>query len=397
MNSRPRRSTRASPPEPSTPARSRNADDGCRRHADLVVDDVRPGRRSAAIKRIRVLAIGQPDPHRTRDPGRVARGQPHGGAWRSPAVWRPRTTSCGCSGQGQRVLLGNDAYGGTFRLIAKVWEPLGFTHGPPSTSPISTRSAPNWPERHRDDLARDPDQPAAHVLRHRGDRHDRPRAWAHSSSSTTRLRRRISSSRSRSAPTSSSTRPRSISVATATSSEASSQPSNDGAVREDSRSRRTPPGAVPAPFDCYLVLRGVKTLAVRGWTGTARTHVPSSTCSSATRRSTRSSIRSSRITPGHAAAAKQMNDFGGMVSFTVKRRAGMRRCASPTRNRDLHAGGVARRRRESDRTSLRAMTHMRRRRGSPLEVPGQPHPIVGGHRGLGRPRRRPRHRALDHV
>src|SRR3954451_613231 len=28
--------------------------------------------------------------------------------------------------QGQRVLLGNDAYGGTFRLISKVWQPLGF-------------------------------------------------------------------------------------------------------------------------------------------------------------------------------------------------------------------------------------------------------------------------------
>jgi len=26
---------------------------------------------------------------------------------------------------GQRVLLGNDAYGGTFRLISKVWGPLG--------------------------------------------------------------------------------------------------------------------------------------------------------------------------------------------------------------------------------------------------------------------------------
>src|SRR6186997_1454516 len=29
--------------------------------------------------------------------------------------------------QGDRVLLGNDAYGGTFRLISKVWAPLGIT------------------------------------------------------------------------------------------------------------------------------------------------------------------------------------------------------------------------------------------------------------------------------
>ena len=28
---------------------------------------------------------------------------------------------------GQRILLGNDAYGGTFRLIAKVWTPLGLS------------------------------------------------------------------------------------------------------------------------------------------------------------------------------------------------------------------------------------------------------------------------------
>jgi len=73
-------------------------------------------------------------------------------------------------------------------------------------------------------------------------------------------------------------------------------------------------GAVPSPFDCYLVLRGAKTLAVR-----MDRH-----CANA--RAVATALREhpavSRVLypgfpdhPGHAAAARQMRDFGGMVSF----------------------------------------------------------------------------------
>src|SRR5205085_6661146 len=76
-------------------------------------------------------------------------------------------------------------------------------------------------------------------------------------------------------------------------------------------------GAVPGPFDCWLVLRGIKTLAVR-----MRRH-----CDNA--RAVAGFLerhpRVERVLypglpehPGHAIAARQMRDFGGMVSFLTE-------------------------------------------------------------------------------
>jgi cystathionine gamma-synthase len=76
-------------------------------------------------------------------------------------------------------------------------------------------------------------------------------------------------------------------------------------------------GAVPGPLDCYLLLRGVKTLGVR-----MDRH-----CSNARAVAAYLSDHSSvervyypgLVThPGHEVAAAQMSDFGGMVSFTLK-------------------------------------------------------------------------------
>jgi cystathionine beta-lyase/cystathionine gamma-synthase len=76
-------------------------------------------------------------------------------------------------------------------------------------------------------------------------------------------------------------------------------------------------GAVPSPFDCYLVLRGIKTLAVRirqhvesavtlaEWLAThpqvARVHYPGLASD-----------------PGHALAQRQMKGPGGMISFELR-------------------------------------------------------------------------------
>ncbi|MFO0847539.1 MAG: cystathionine gamma-synthase [Gemmataceae bacterium] len=75
-------------------------------------------------------------------------------------------------------------------------------------------------------------------------------------------------------------------------------------------------GGVPGPFDCYLVLRGIKTLAVRmdrhctnaaelaGWLAkqpqVAKLYYPGLPDH-----------------PGHATAAKQMKGFGGMISLQL--------------------------------------------------------------------------------
>jgi cystathionine gamma-synthase len=124
-------------------------------------------------------------------------------------------------------------------------------------------------------------------------------------------------------------------------------------------------GAVPGPFDCWLVLRGVKTLAVR---------------------MDRHCVNAARVAdmlgthpavdrvyypglpehPGQEVAAKQMRGFGGMISFTVRggEEAALRVCERArvfTLGESL--GGV-----ESLIEHPGRMTHASAA-GSPLEVP----------------------------
>ena len=76
-------------------------------------------------------------------------------------------------------------------------------------------------------------------------------------------------------------------------------------------------GAVPGPFDCFLVLRGIKTLAVRmdrhcqnasAVAGVLATHPAVE----------RLYFPGLSDHPGHATARTQMRGFGGMVAFTVR-------------------------------------------------------------------------------
>jgi cystathionine gamma-synthase len=75
-------------------------------------------------------------------------------------------------------------------------------------------------------------------------------------------------------------------------------------------------GAVPGPFDCYLVLRGVKTLAVR-----MDRHCENARAVAALLAEhpdvSRVLYPGLPSHPGHDVARRQMHDFGGMVSFTV--------------------------------------------------------------------------------
>ena len=73
-------------------------------------------------------------------------------------------------------------------------------------------------------------------------------------------------------------------------------------------------GAVPGPFDCWLVLRGIKTLAVRmdRHCRNAKAIVDALVEHPAVARVLYPGLPGH---PGHEVAARQMRDFGGMVSF----------------------------------------------------------------------------------
>ena len=92
---------------------------------------------------------------------------------------------------------------------------------------------------------------------------------------------------------------------------------NDPTIAERLRFLQKSLGAVPGPFDAWLVLRGVKTLAVR-----MRQH-----CENARQIAEFLTGHEAVETvlypglpghPGHDIARRQMRDFGGMISFLVE-------------------------------------------------------------------------------
>jgi cystathionine beta-lyase/cystathionine gamma-synthase len=76
-------------------------------------------------------------------------------------------------------------------------------------------------------------------------------------------------------------------------------------------------GAIPGPFDCWLALRGVKTLALRmrAHSENARNVAAFLEQHDAVERVLYPGLPSH---PGHEIAARQMSDFGGMVSFLAE-------------------------------------------------------------------------------
>jgi cystathionine beta-lyase/cystathionine gamma-synthase len=92
---------------------------------------------------------------------------------------------------------------------------------------------------------------------------------------------------------------------------------NDDSLQEQLAFIANSCGAIPGPMDCFLVLRGIKTLHLR-----MERH-----CSNgrAVAMYLRSHPKVDRVHwpgfpdhPHHALAKKQMKDFGGMISFTLK-------------------------------------------------------------------------------
>ena len=91
---------------------------------------------------------------------------------------------------------------------------------------------------------------------------------------------------------------------------------NDDALSERLAFLQKSLGAVPGPFDCWLVLRGIKTLAVR-MDRHCENAVAIASLLERHPRVERVLYPGLPSHPGHKLAARQMRNFGGMVSFLL--------------------------------------------------------------------------------
>jgi cystathionine gamma-synthase len=215
---------------------------------------------------------------------------------------------------GQRVLLGNDAYGGTFRLISKVWAPLGVRWQAVDLVDLDALAA-NWPDDTAMVWLETPTNPllscidieAVATLAHQHG----ALVVVDNTFATPFLQTPLALGAD-------------IVVHSATKYLGGHSDVvggfvalNDDELAQRVRFTQNAAGAVPAPFDSYLVLRGVKTLGVRmeRHCSNARAVVDLLLGHDAVERVLYPQLPDH---PGHAAAARQMRDFGGMVSFVLR-------------------------------------------------------------------------------
>ena len=217
---------------------------------------------------------------------------------------------------GQRVVLIADVYGGVYRMTSQVYEPKGyrFTYVPAEEFDenlavyLDEDVAMVWVET--------PSNPLLNVVDIRARRRRRARASARSSSvdntfATPYLQQPLELGAD-------------VVVHSTTKYLGGHSDviggfvaTNDDAIGERLRFLQKSLGAVPGPFDAWLVLRGIKTLAVR-----MRQHCENARAIAAfldghpaVERVLYPGLASH---PGHEVALRQMRDFGGMVSFLAE-------------------------------------------------------------------------------
>ncbi len=214
---------------------------------------------------------------------------------------------------GDHVVIPNDAYGGTYRLLARVHAPAGISWSAADLTDVDDL-ATHWPDGTRLVWVETPTNPlltvidieAVAALAHgRG-----ARVVVDNTFATPYLQQPLALGAD-------------VVVHSSTKYLGGHSDVVGGlvAVDEDELAEgiafvQNAAGAVPSPFDCYLVLRGLKTLAVRmdRHCENARAVVELLVANPAVATVLYPGLPGH---PGHAAAARQMRDFGGMVSFTL--------------------------------------------------------------------------------
>ncbi len=117
---------------------------------------------------------------------------------------------------------------------------------------------------------------------------------------------------------------------------------NDAALDEAFAFLQNGAGAVPGPFDAYLTMRGLKTLVLRMQ---RHSENASAVAEFLAGHPAVSTVLYPGLPghPGHEVAARQMHGFGGMVSVRMRRRPASRP-GSVRPHRSVHPGRIARRR-----------------------------------------------------
>ncbi len=214
---------------------------------------------------------------------------------------------------GDHIIIPNDAYGGTFRLIDKVWGPLGVSHTAVALPDLDALVAA-WRPSTRLVWAETPTNPRLSIVdiaAVASIAHQR-NGWlvVDNTFATPYLQRPLALGAD-------------IVVHSTTKYLGGHSDVVGGFVATDDQSLaeqlaffQNAAGGVPGPMDCYLVLRGAKTLAVRMDRHCANAAAVADLLLGhpAVRQVLYPGLKSH---PGHELAARQMDGFGGMVSFVL--------------------------------------------------------------------------------
>jgi cystathionine gamma-synthase len=212
---------------------------------------------------------------------------------------------------GQRVVIPDDAYGGTFRLVSKVLAPAGIEWTVADLTDLDALER-DWPDGAALVWVETPTNPAltiVDIVALSALAHERgARVVVDNTFATPFLQRPLELGAD-------------IVVHSATKYLGGHSDvvggfvgTSDPEIAERVGFLQNAVGAVPSPFDCYLVLRGLKTLAVRM---DRHCENASAIVTMLVRHPAVSRVLYPALAdhPGHAIARRQMRDFGGMVSF----------------------------------------------------------------------------------
>jgi cystathionine beta-lyase/cystathionine gamma-synthase len=216
---------------------------------------------------------------------------------------------------GDRVVAVNDVYGGVYRMFSQVYEPKGYEFTWLSASQLSERLAEHLDEHTRIVWLETPTNPLLNVIDIRAAADAAHAAGAmvvvDNTFATPYLQQPLEFGAD-------------IVVHSTTKYLGGHSDvvggfaaTNDPTIAERLQFLQKSLGAVPGPFDCWLVLRGIKTLAVRMRQHCENAHVIALWLSRHTRVE-RALYPGLPTHPGHEIAARQMRDFGGMISFLVE-------------------------------------------------------------------------------